>query len=112
MYDLLMSTSDTKKSPGLLRRLWRALLTPAPSRTRGDRRPSVNVTVQPPPDPDLLARFGQYHLLDDLRIELHGDGTTSYARHVITVLHGAAKIAEWDTVRRTYDRRIWRLTIE
>lgn len=107
-----MPNLNVKKPHGFLRRVWGSLFAEPSGPVCFAPPISFNDVINPPPDQELLARYGQYHLLKDTLTVLRSDGTVSYDSHVITVLHSSARIAAWDTVRRSSDRRIWTLEIE
>ena len=106
-----MTPRDANDLPRPRRRLWRTFLKQPRDLSRFAPSIPFDSVARQPPDKETLGRWGQDFLLDDRLVVLHRDGTASYLQHTITALHSPAKIAEWDTIKRPYDRRTYQATV-
>jgi transglutaminase-like putative cysteine protease len=88
--------------PGL--RLWRTWL----HRPRPLRQFAARIAFDPArdqPDPEIAAHWGEHIVIEDFVTVLHRDGTISGLRHVVTQLHSAEALSQWDEVQRFFDTR-------
>jgi hypothetical protein len=72
---------------------------------------SIDEVLSPRPREDDLAHWGQYGLLEDFVTVLHRDGTASYRRRWVIILHAVKQIEAWERFQYVFDRRTWRFTI-
>jgi hypothetical protein len=58
-----------------------------------------------------IAHWGQYGLLEDFLTVLHRDGTPTYRRRWVLILHGIKPMENWERFEYRFDRRSWKFTI-
>src|SRR5260370_23554654 len=69
------------------------------------------VVLSPKPPDEEIAHWGQYGLLEDFVNVLHRDGTPTYRRRWVLILHGVKEIERWERLEYRFDRRTCRFTI-
>lgn len=55
------------------------------------------------PSLEIAAHWGEYVLIEDIVTVLHRDGTLSAIRHIVTQLHSAEAMTQWDELIRNWD---------
>jgi transglutaminase-like putative cysteine protease len=71
----------------------------------------IDRVLSPRPADEELAHWGQYALLEDFVTVLHRDGTPTFRRRWVVVLHGVQQIQGWERLEYRFDRRTWKFTI-
>src|SRR5262245_35102511 len=59
--------------------------------------------VRDKPSLEIAAHWGEYILIEDIITVLHRDGTLSAVRHIVTQLHSAEAMTQWDELTRYWD---------
>jgi hypothetical protein len=106
-----MTPDDADFPPRPRRRLWNTFFKKPRDLTRFAPPIPFGAVARPDPDPEVLARWGQYTLLEDRLAVLHRDGTTSYSWHGFVVVHSPASYTAWDLISRPFDKRAMRVTV-
>ncbi|HEV3237880.1 MAG TPA: DUF3857 domain-containing protein [Gemmataceae bacterium] len=71
----------------------------------------IDEVLSSKPMEDELSHWGEYGLLEDFVTVLHRDGTPTYRRRWVMILHGVKQIENWERFQYRFDRRSWKFTI-
>jgi hypothetical protein len=67
--------------------------------------------LSPMPPNDEISHWGQFGLLEDFITVLHRDGTPTFRRRWLMILHGVTQIEKWERFEYRFDRRNCKVTI-
>lgn len=93
------------------RRLWRTIWWRPRNVTRLAPPIPISAVLSPKPAHEEIAHAGQYALLEDYVTVLHRDGTPTYRRRWVLILHSVQEIERWERFEYRFDRRAWKYTI-
>src|SRR5207253_10235915 len=106
-----MPPPNEQELPKPRRRLWRTLWKRPRNVTRIAPPIPIDDVLSPRPADEELSHWGEYSLLEDFVTVLHRDGTPTYRRRWIVILHGVQQIEHWERFEYRFDRRTWKFMI-
>jgi hypothetical protein len=93
------------------RRLWRTIWKRPRNVTPLVPPIPIRLVLSPKPAEEEISHWGQYSLLEDFITVLHRDGTPTYRRRWVLILHDVKQIEKWERFEYRFDRRTWKTTI-
>ncbi len=106
-----MPPSLEPELPKIRRRLWRTLWHLPRNLKRLAPPIPLDDVLSPRPTQEEISHWGRYGLLEDYVTVLHRDGTPTYRRRWVSILHNVKEIERWERIEYRFDRRTWKNTI-